>query len=211
MRCRALTAEVSRRTALDEKVVLRGSGGQIHARRSHGAATAGLNVKSKEPGERFQHRPVHLASGRWQCVCGRRHRGYVTQCQCGVEKRMRMPRWHCVCGRRHRDYITRCTCGLVRDTEAQIPPGPPTQLKMATSQTSRMMSKQDRLQAAQAEARERAEKRAVAKVRLLVGQPVAAPPERSRDLTSQHRDHHHGEFPDQCAQCRRESALKSPV
>ena len=69
-----------------------------------------------------------------------------------------------------------------------------------------MMSKKDRLEAARAVARERAQKRVVAKVHRLTGQPVAAPPERPKDLTHQHRDHRCGELPDQCGHCRREAS-----
>ena len=100
-----------------------------------------------------------------------------------------VPRWTCACGRRHRGYITRCACGSVRETEA------------------RMTSKKDQLEAARAVARERAQKRVVAKVNRLTGQPVPAPPERPKDLTNQHRDRHHGEFPDQCANCRRDAGV----
>ena len=74
-----------------------------------------------------------------------------------------------------------------------------------------MMSKQDRLEAARAVARERAQKRMVAKVRRLTGQPVAAPPEWPKDLTQQHRSHRRGELPDQCGHCRREAGSREAL
>jgi hypothetical protein len=68
-----------------------------------------------------------------------------------------------------------------------------------------MTSKKDQLEAARAVAHERAQKRVVAKVHRLTGQSVAAPPERPKDLTQQHRSHRRGELPDQCGHCRREA------
>jgi hypothetical protein len=125
--------------------------------------------------------------------CGLRVKGRAPLCEqhlaAGERQQPRVPRWTCACGRRHRDYILRCACGFVRETEA------------------RMMSKQERLEAARALARERAQKRVVAKVHRLTGQPVPAPPERPKDLTHQHRSHHSGEVPDQCANCRREAGV----
>ena len=115
-----------------------------------------------------------------------RSRLRCSQCNSPVRRRRRFP------------GQLRCRCGFIRKPEPQNRGTAP-----AVGKKSKGTIEKER-----AEYQERSRQRAVGMFRRLTTQPVTVPSmpsaASSDALTQQHREHHRGEFPDRCANCRRE-------
>lgn len=63
--------------------------------------------------DRLKH-PFKLPSGRWLCVCGRRHQSHITFCKCGFDRSVRPDRCVRVWPTTSQLYYALC-CGYVRE------------------------------------------------------------------------------------------------